>query len=360
MGALKSIGLFLVLLSACTPGDETPLPLPTDELPPFDLDYVTRTLRKTQAMPATTLSAPLVALGRRLFFDPILSKDASISCATCHRPKHGFAAPDPVAVGFGHQKGTRNTPTILNRAHGRSQFWDGRAASLEEQALKPIANPIEMGSSVEAALTRLRAADEYPKLFQKAFPDDSSADRVITEKRLAAALAAFERTLLTRPTVVDQFQDGRYAALTREQRQGLWIFESRGACWKCHSGHNYSDEAFHNIGVSFQQPTPAPGRSAVSGKKSDLRKFRTPTLRQLERTAPYMHDGSLKTLEEVVQFYNRGGSQSDPNLDPRIEPLGLSETEIQYLVAFLKALSQPAAPGLKILQQSPTPGQARK
>lgn len=345
-------------LSACCAADEPQLPLPEDTLAAIDLDQVKARLKQHKVSLNVSLTGPLVALGRQLFFDPILSEDNSVSCATCHRPANGFAAPDAVAIGIRKQKGTRNTPTILNRALGKSQFWDGRADSLEEQSLKPIANPLEMGSSVKAAVDRLKSSERYPVLFEAAF-DSKNNVPTISETRLAQALAAFERTLLTPPSIVDRFQDGDYSSLTKEQRQGLWIFESRGKCWKCHSGDNYSDESFHNIGVSFAQANPDPGRSDVTGRESDLRRFRTPTLRQLTQTAPYMHDGSLKTLKDVVEFYNQGGSQGDSRLDPRIEPLGLSEAEVTQLVAFLKALSQQADSGKAAPEKAglPTPGQ---
>ena len=346
------------LLSACCAADEPELPLPEDTLAAIDLDGVKARLKQQKVSLTVSLTEPLVALGRQLFFDPILSEDNSVSCATCHRPASGFTAPDAVAVGIRRQKGARNTPTILNRAFGKSQFWDGRADSLEEQSLKPIANPLEMGSSVDTAVDRLRSSEQYPALFAAAFNSKSNG-AAVTEARLGQALAAFERTLLTAPSVVDRFQDGDYSALTTEQRQGLWIFESRGKCWKCHSGDNYSDESFHNIGVSFAQQDPDPGRSRVTGKESDLRRFRTPTLRQLTLTAPYMHDGSLKTLKDVVEFYNRGGSQEDSQLDPRISPLGLSDAEVSQLVAFLKALSKQADSRTAATEESkvPTPGQ---
>ncbi len=154
------------------------------------------------------------------------------------------------------------------------------------------------------------------------------------------ALAAFQRTLLAGNSPVDQFQAGDYEALTRDERQGLWIFESRGRCWKCHTGNNYSDETFHNTGVGFGIPKRDLGRFEVTKLATDKARFKTPTLRALVQTAPYMHDGSIRTLREVVEFYNVGGTAEDPNLDPEMKPLSLSDKEIDQLVAFLNALSR--------------------
>ena len=299
---------------------------------------------RTNAPKNNPVTSEKIELGRKLFFDPILSKDNSVSCASCHQPKHGFASPDPLAIGVGGAVGTRNAPSLVNRAFGRSFFWDGRAKSLEEQSLKPIENKVEFDSSIEAVLKRLKSKPAYVKRFQKAFADKKSvtvkksADWV-TADHLAKALATFQRTLISKETPVDRFQAGQYDALTAVERQGLWIFESRGNCWKCHSGDNFSDEGFHNTGVGFDNKKRDLGRFSFTKKKQDKGKFKTPTLRSVEHTAPYMHDGSLKTLRDVVEFYNVGGNSNDPNLDSRMKPLGLSEKEIDVVVAFLKALS---------------------
>jgi cytochrome c peroxidase len=274
-----------------------------------------------------------VRLGRQLFFDPILSADGTVSCATCHQPDHGFANPFPRAVGVGGRQGPRNAPSLLNRAYGRAFFWDGREATLEAQALHPIANPLEMGSNVADAVRRLREHKEYPARFWAAFPDG------VTPANLARALASFERVLLTADTRVDHFRAGRVQALRDRERHGLWLFESRGRCWRCHSGPNFTDEAYHNTGVSWGQAPADHGRHAVTGQEEDRGRFKTPTLRGLRRTAPYMHDGSMATLAEVVEFYNRGGAKNK-HLDPAIVPLGLTKEDVQDLVAFLEALSE--------------------
>lgn len=312
--------------------------LPIDTLPKeLDLARASEQWAQLSGQPeGHAFSANRVALGRRLFFDPILSKDRTVSCASCHQPKHGFASPDPKAVGIGGQTGPRNAPTVLNRGLGKLQFWDGRANSLEEQALQPIANSRELGHSVEGAVASLRADSTYPEQFRLAF----EADESVTSENLGKALASFQRALLTGDSPVDKFQSGDYDALTSDERQGLWIFESRGQCWKCHSGNNYTDESFHNTGIGYGRKDRDLGRFEVTKKAADKAKFKTPTLRAIAQTAPYMHDGSLKTLKDVVDFYNIGGNSDDPQRDRELKPLGLSVKELAHLVAFLKAVSR--------------------
>ncbi len=278
------------------------------------------------------LTEARVQLGRKLFFDPILSGDGRVACSSCHRPDNGFAGGEALPRGVRGQRGTRRAPTLFNRAYGKAFFWDGRAASLEEQALRPIEDPAEMGSRVGDAIGRLRASKEYPPLFQAAFGGEASA------ASLGKALASFERVLLRGDSRVDRFRHkSEHKALTARERAGLWLYESKGRCWRCHVGSNFTDEAFHNTGVSWGKKPADPGRFAVTRKEADRGKFKTPTLRGVALTAPYMHDGSLKTLEEVVQFYNKGGG-ANANLDPLIVPLGLSKEEVRDLVAFLRAL----------------------
>ncbi len=291
--------------------------------------------------PSTELK---IRLGRRLFFDSILSDDESMSCASCHRPDHGFASPQTVSIGVGGKRGERNVPTILNRALGEHFFWDGRATSLEEQALQPIANPLELASSTEAVLRRLQADPSYQEQFRIAFiessPGDKQADQApINAMNLANAIACFERTLIVGNSPADQFRAARYDALTLPQRTGMWIFESRGQCWQCHSGDNFSDDKFHNTGVSFGTKNRDVGRYKVTKQESDRFAMKTPTLRGIAQTSPYMHDGSMATLREVVEFYNRGGSPKDLTLDKQVRPLNLTESEINALTEFLEALS---------------------
>lgn len=317
-------------------------PLPVDRLPESPaVDQIQRRIGQLggHVPEDNPLTEEKVALGRRLFFDPLLSKDRTVSCATCHDPAHGFASAAPRAVGIRGQLGPRNSPTVLNRAVGKSQFWDGRAGSLEIQSLQPIENPLEMNHKLPAVLDALRRAPEYAAAFESAFGDSDAEQDPITAENLGKALASFQRTLLLDESPVDAFQAGDYSALTKTERQGLWIFESRGGCWQCHRGPNYSDEQFHNLGIGYGERNRDVGRAAVTKRIQDTGKFKTPTLRGVAQTAPYMHDGRLKTLEDVVEFYNAGGDPADPQIDPRIRPLGLADEEIEQLVAFLRALS---------------------
>ena len=273
-----------------------------------------------------------VDLGRRLFFDPILSADNSVACASCHRPEHGFASADGRPRGIRGQRLNRRAPTLLNRAYGQAFFWDGRTGSLEEQSLEPIANPVEMGSSVAEAVKRLQASPDYRDRFAAAFDDG------VTGPNLGKALAGFERVLLRGDSPVDRFRaDGHREGMTPAVRHGLWLYESKARCWQCHRGTNFTDESFHNTGVSWAQLPPDPGRFAVTGREEDRGRFKTPTLRGVALTGPYMHDGSIQSLREVVDFYDQGG-RANPHLDPILRPLQLTQEERDDLVAFLESL----------------------
>lgn len=322
------------------PPAQTPV-LPRDTLPAtIDIQHIPAGLSKRRRIPKDSpLTEERVALGRRLFFDGRLSGNGKVSCASCHQPNHGFASPDARAVGINGQMGTRNAPSLLNRAYGESFFWDGRAKSLEEQALKPIASKHELGSSVKDVIARLTADPQYVKEFRTAFGKPEDGGEAVTAANLAKALGSFQRTLLLGDSPIDRFRGGDVTALTDDERQGLWLFESKARCWKCHSGNDFTDEKFHNTGVSWGGEPPDLGRFVVTGKVPDVGKFKTPTLRGVALTAPYMHDGSVKTLREVVEFYNRGG-QPNPNLDRDMQPLKLSKREVLQLVAFLQALSR--------------------
>jgi cytochrome c peroxidase len=305
--------------------------VPKDTLPAkLELDSIPLGLPERALPKDNPLTEARVALGRRLFFDPILSADQTVACASCHRPDKGFSSGDAQPHGIRNQALKRKAPTILNRAFGTAFFWDGRENSLEAQALKPIEDPTEMGAKLGEIIQRLRNQAEYRLQFEKAFPDG------VTAVNLGKALASFERVLLRGDSAVDRFRrKGDHAALIPAQRHGLWLYESKGRCWRCHSGSNFTDEQFHNTGVSWGKGDL--GRFAVTRNEDDRGKFKTPTLRGVVLTGPYMHDGSLKTLEEVVEFYNRGGG-ANPNLDQLLGPLGLSKEEMSDLVAFLKAL----------------------
>jgi cytochrome c peroxidase len=311
MGAAALLPIAAVLLAFT---DSTPPPIPEA----YMQEIVT---------PPTTWSAARAALGRRLFFDTVLSHDRSISCATCHDPDRAFTDGKVVAEGIGAQHGNRNTPTIVNRALGLTQFWDGRAQTLEAQALGPIANPQEMGLPVEQAVARLAADPSYEAAFRRAFGGGPDATR------LAQALAAYERTVYSVDSPFDRFIAGDESALSEPARRGLAVFGGKARCGECHTGPNFSDEAFYSLGVG-----PDAGRQAVTALLRDHGAFKTPTLREIARTGPYMHDGSIATLADVVEYYDKGCAPH-PNLPAKIQPLRLTAQEKADLVAFLESLS---------------------
>jgi len=325
--------LWLALLAALAALQDRPT-LPADELPePLDRAPALGLPEVVPDPPGNPFSEERAALGRRLFFDPVLSADRSVSCASCHQPEHGFADPRSKSLGVHGRRTLRNAPTLLNRAFGRHFMWDGRFSTLEEQVLQPIENELEMGLALDEAVERLRADPAYAPAFAAAYPEGVSRDN------LGRALATFVRGLLLAGSPIDRFRmTGDHAALTPLQRTGLWVYESKGGCWKCHFGANFTDEGFHNTGVGVLFEEPEPGRFEVTGEEADRGRFKTPTLRGLAFTAPYMHDGSLETLEDVVEFYRIGGG-ANPNLDERLRPADLTDHEAEALVAFLEALS---------------------
>lgn len=266
-----------------------------------------------------------VALGRRLFFDKRLSRDGTLACASCHDPTRAFSDGRAVARGINGAEGTRNAPPLINRGYGRSFFWDGRADSLERQALLPILNPIELGLT-EAELERrtgMKVAD------------------------VTAALASYVRTIRSGDSRFDRYAAARAASLNALEKAGLQLFRGKGGCNACHTGPNFTDEQFHNTGVAWRDGRLADeGRFAVSGNPRDHGAFKTPTLREIARTAPYMHDGSLATLEDVVEFYSEGG-RPNPNLDPEIRPRRFSAEEKRALVVFLRSLTGKVQEGFR-------------
>lgn len=280
-----------------------------------------------------------VELGRLLYFDKRLSSDQSVACASCHAPEQAFTDRSPVSTGIGQQKGGRSAPTVINRAYSTFQFWDGRADSLEEQAKGPLANPIEMTTAKDASeahravVANIKRVPGYVKRFQKAFGNGD-----ITIDHVAKAIATFERTVLSGNSPFDRYQAGDKKALTESQVRGMNIFFKKTACDACHLGFNFTDGSYMNIGIGMEKKNPDLGRYLITGREEDKGAFKTPTLREIEHTAPYMHDGSLKTLDDVVEHYNKGGIKN-PTLSARMKPLTLSEQEKKDLVAFLKALS---------------------
>jgi cytochrome c peroxidase len=276
------------------------------------------------------LSAEKIALGKQLYFDRRLSIDNTVSCADCHAPAKGWSNGEQFATGIEGKKGGRNAPTILNTAYQKFQFWDGRAGSLEEQALGPIQNPIEMALSLEELEKRLNGIEGYRRQFKAVFGANT-----VTRQDVAKAIAAFERTVLSGNSPFDRFKAGDNQALSPAAKRGMDLFFGKAHCSACHTGPNFTDNAFHNIGVGMDAKEPDRGREEVSKMLGDRGSFKTPTVRDAARTAPYMHDGSLKTLEEVVEHYNKGGI-ANPQLDEEIFPLTLTAEQKADLVTFLK------------------------
>ena len=274
-------------------------------------------------------SAKQIALGKQLYFDPRLSRDNTISCASCHDPKKGFSNGETFATGVRNQVGGRNSPTVINTAFQRFQFWDGRAGTLEEQALGPIQNPIEMDMTLEEVVKRLNGIPGYRQQFQDVFGTD------VNSEGIAKAIAAYERTVLSGNAPYDQFQAGDKSALSESAQRGMKLFFGRANCSACHAGPNFTDNGFHNIGIGMDAKEPDPGRVAISKLGGDTGAFKTPTLREIARSGPYMHDGSLKTLSDVVAHYNRGGI-ANPWLDEEMFEMKLTELEQADLVKFLE------------------------
>ena len=272
------------------------------------------------------VSAGVVALGERLFFDTRFSKDRTLSCASCHDPEASFAGVEARAVGLGGHVGRRNAPAVFNRLLGASQFWDGRADRLQDQVLGPLYDPGEMGMDEALVLERLGEAG-YPRAFQRAFGESPSIELFVE------AVAVFEMTLVSAGSAFDAFEwNGDRDALSASAQRGLDLFRGKGRCTLCHTGTNLTDEDYHDVGIGVDE-----GRFQVSGREEDRRRFKTPTLRNVALTAPYMHDGSMATLEDVIEHYDRGGESELSEL----VPLGLEEVEKEDLIAFLQALTAP-------------------
>jgi len=277
------------------------------------------------------------ALGKRLFMDNILSSDYSLNCGSCHRPEFAFADTSAVSTGVYGRKGTRNTPTAMNVTDRPMFFWDGRAATLEEQALMPIENPVEMNLPVDSAVARLLRHAEYPQLFEQVFGEAPSRNT------LARALAAFERTLDT-GSPYDKFMLGDESAISAAAKRGLTVFNEKGKCIECHFAADLTGDEFRNIGLLDYNTYTDVGRFLVTKDSADLGKFKVPTLRNVAITAPYMHDGSFRTLREVIDYYDRPDDfvKHTHNRDTLLNaPLGLTEQEKQDLEAFMHTLTSP-------------------
>lgn len=283
------------------------------------------------------LTKEKTSLGRRLFYDPILSGDSTQSCASCHRQENAFSDPRKFSVGIDGVEGTRNASSLVNSAWGAPFFWDGRSESLETQAMEPVENEIEMHLDWAEAVKRLNRSPHYPLLFQRAF-----GTKKITADHVVKAIASFERTIVSAGSKYDQWRRGELE-LSYEEYEGYKLFfNETGDCFHCHATELFTDNAFHNNGLDsiFSDR----GLEDITGNAEDRGKFKTPTVRNVELTAPYMHDGRFETLREVLDFYS-DGTRHSPTLDPLIlksKPPGrprLKEIEKDHLIAFLKTLT---------------------
>jgi cytochrome c peroxidase len=296
----------------------------------------------TYARPATIpypqgnqYTAAREALGRRLFFDPMLSGSGVISCASCHNPALSWGDGRARAIGHSKEPLERGTPTVLNVAWGELMMWDGRMDTLEAQALGPIQAPGEMNQKLESMVANLRDTPRYRKLFADAYPGEP-----IDEITTAKALATFERGIVSKSAPFDRWADGDDRAMTVEAQRGFVIFNTTGHCATCHSSWRFSDDSFHDIGV----PGKDLGRGTFLPSIEVMQHaFKTPTLRNVAGRAPNMHDGSVATLEDVIELYDSGGRAKRPSLSPEIKPLHLTSQNKEDLIAFLHALTSPGA-----------------
>ncbi|OAV43993.1 cytochrome-c peroxidase [Lewinella sp. 4G2] len=310
-------------------------------------------LKRDQLVPVPASTQELIAdqkalvkLGKRLFFDPVLSESNQVSCGSCHDPDLGWGDGRRRSFGHDRSRGLRNAPSLLNAGHWTSLFWDGRSPSLEEQVLGPLQDSKEMMSNLDDLGPELTAIPSYVREFKDAF-----GVATIDAKRVAIALSAFERTLRSRTSRFDHFVNGRYEALTNQEIRGLDLFRKKARCLNCHNGPLLSDQQFHNQGTHLLgRPEEDLGRFGVTGEWGDAGKFRTPMLRDIVFTGPYFHHGNVVELREVIQLYNSGmpqviprGIREDaerlPIHDPLLQPLNLTEEEIDDLVAFMGAIS---------------------
>lgn len=360
MRRLLITGLILGLTVVCTAffsqGDHSDLRAryskPVDEWPAPAIDSGVnweefQSLPRLDASYFELMEQPKVVLGKMLFFDPILSGSNQISCSSCHNPQTSWTDHLTVPVGHDHLVGTRNTISLLNVHARQSMFWDGRANSLEEQALRPIEAHNEMAMDLTKLVPKLKAIEGYRALFRDAFGDED-----FSMPEIMSALAAFQRTLTSRRSRFDEFLDGKYQALSDNEIVGLHLFRTKGRCMNCHHGQYFTDEDFHNIGLTyFQRKYEDLGRYEVTGNPNDVGKFRTPSLRDVMNTGPWMHNGLFDNIIGVLNMYNSGMGMNDPKTDqeranplhPRVDPLmkklDLNKEEIQQIAAFLEAIT---------------------
>jgi cytochrome c peroxidase len=347
-------GVIILLTLLCDGAAPASEPVPTPEQVKAAIGH----LGPVPVPPSNPLSAAKVALGGKLFIDSRLSGDGSLSCESCHLPDHGYATQQALGPAYPSQYERRNSPALVNVAYNQPLIWDGRAPDLDKQALGPVTNILHMNNNVDLLVEQLKADGDYPEAFRKAYGDAG-----IDARRIADAIASFERTLVFDDSPLDRYMDGDTAALDAAQQHGLTLFLGKAKCIQCHHGPNLTDNQFHNLGVPDQaivdnpkilaairfdakrmglpdwaQLTRDPGRELVSKDAADRGKFRTMGLRNIDYSPPYMHNGALASLADVVAFYDRGGGD-DPQKSPLLKPLGLNDAERHDLVAFLRALT---------------------
>ncbi len=327
------IVLAALALTACASGDhpagEPPASVATAAAP-------SDPWLRPAAVPYPPDNAPTesrVDLGRDLFFDPRLSGSAMMSCATCHNPSLGWTDGQATAVGEGAKHLARKTPTIVNTAYIPLQMWDGRLKTLEDQALVPIKATGIMNLPLDKMVVNLKAIPGYAPLFEQAYPNEG-----ISAATVSKAIASYERTIVSTTSPFDRWRMGDSHAISDSAKRGFETFNGKARCALCHQGFNFTDNGFHNIGVSSLGAKEDDGR--FPHRKLAVLKgaFKTPTLRDVELSGPYMHNGMYKTLEDVVDHYDRGGD-AKANLSPNIQPLGLTPQEKRDLVAFMKSLT---------------------
>jgi cytochrome c peroxidase len=360
-------------MATATPASLSPIPVPGPLAQPQSLKQVGLPVLQTLAeIPADNPQTPeKIALGEKLFFEARLSADGTVACASCHNPDRAFTDGRPTSVGFRGRVGQRNAPTVLNALYNKKQFWDGRSETLEDQAALPITNPSEMGQpNLDAAVATIAAIPEYQQAFQQVFSQPPNGLNIVR------AIASYERTLVAFDSPFDHFIAGDPNAINDAAKRGWALFNTRGRCNRCHASVNmdatyFTDFRFHNIGIGILRHHVTPlalqamrqiekgdlpavdraaiqsdfsvlGRFLLTRKEVDIASFKTPTLRDVLVTAPYFHDGSMETLWDAMDHYNKGDGVKDPWLDDDMQPLALTEDDIDVLVEFLASLTSAA------------------
>ena len=340
---------------------------PPAEWPPFAVDEGVQAedIGPLPPLPPVSWHTPeSEALGKLLFFDPRLSGSGQLACISCHDPQLGWGDGRRVAAGHGRQAGRRNAMTLLNAAYFDRLFWDGRAAGMLDLALQPVQSPAEMNADLETVVRRLEATAGYPAAFEEAFGSPG-----VSPERMAKGIASFVRSLVSSASRFDRFAQGDYGRLSEEEIEGLHLFRTRARCMNCHNGPRFSDGQFHHTGLSYYgRRFEDLGRSDITGIPEDRGRFRTPTLRHVRHTGPWMHNGLFTDFTGILRMYNAGVTFSarprpgTPELSPLIRPLDLTRGELDALEAFLGTLGRrppfvepPALPGMSETEAGASP-----